>query len=66
MTPTVFIDGEAGTTGLEIRQRLAGRRDLEVISIAPEHRKDLRARRERLNGAAEPGRNLVEIDVFDG
>ncbi|HEY8003631.1 MAG TPA: N-acetyl-gamma-glutamyl-phosphate reductase [Phenylobacterium sp.] len=49
MTHTVFIDGEAGTTGLQIRQRLAGRGDLEVVSIDPARRKDADARAELLN-----------------
>lgn len=49
--PKVFIDGEAGTTGLQIRERLIGRTDLQLVSIDPDKRKDADARAQMLSGA---------------
>ncbi len=48
-TPRVFIDGEAGTTGLQIYQRLATRNDLTLVQIAPELRKSTEERAKLLN-----------------
>ncbi len=48
---TVFIDGEAGTTGLQIRQLLAARSDVSLVAIDAARRKDADARREILNSA---------------
>ena len=46
----VFIDGSAGTTGLRIRERLASRRDIQLVVLPEEVRKDTEARRAALNG----------------
>ena len=50
MTAKVFIDGEAGTTGLQIRARLETRVDLELISLPDDQRKDAARRAAALNG----------------
>ena len=48
----VFIDGSAGTTGLRIQERLAGRKDLKLIILPEESRKDPSARADALNTAS--------------
>lgn len=49
--PRVFIDGQAGTTGLEIAARLAGRRDVELLRVDEHRRRDDEARRDRMRRA---------------
>lgn len=49
MSLRVFIDGAEGTTGLEIRDRLAGRDSFALVVLDDAHRKDLSARKAALN-----------------
>jgi N-acetyl-gamma-glutamyl-phosphate reductase len=51
MKKTVFVDGQHGTTGLKIRERLDGRKDIEVLEIPEEKRKELEARKKLINEA---------------
>jgi N-acetyl-gamma-glutamyl-phosphate reductase len=51
MTKSIFIDGAAGTTGLEIADRLAGRSEFALITLDDDKRKDAAARRQALNDA---------------
>lgn len=51
MAARIFIDGEVGTTGLQIRERLLPRTDIELLSLAEATRKDAAARAGMLNAA---------------
>ncbi len=51
MTAKIFIDGEVGTTGLQIRNRLEGRSDIQLLHLSEDRRKDRDARAEMLNAA---------------
>jgi N-acetyl-gamma-glutamyl-phosphate reductase len=77
MVAKIFIDGEAGTTGLEIREKLAGRRDVELVSIPADKRKDNAAKRELLtqvdaailclpDAAAKDAADLIDTLGNDG
>ena len=47
----IFIDGKAGTTGLRIYERLENRKDIELITLSEELRKDSAARKNAINSA---------------
>ena len=49
--PKVFIDGQEGTTGLQIYERLGGRQDIQLLHIDDSLRKDAAARRQLINQA---------------
>ncbi len=51
MAKKVFIDGKAGTTGLRIYERLESRKDIEIITLSDELRKDINAKKKALNEA---------------
>ncbi len=51
MKAKIFIDGAAGTTGLEIRERLSARPELELLTLPDARRKDAGARKAMLNEA---------------
>jgi N-acetyl-gamma-glutamyl-phosphate reductase len=52
MVPKVYIDGQSGTTALRIREWLAGRDDLQVLTVPEELRKDTEARKQAIHDAA--------------
>ena len=51
MKPKIYIDGQAGTTGLKIRERFAGRDDIEILMIDEAKRKDPEERKKMINSS---------------
>lgn len=51
MKPNIYIDGQEGTTGLQIYERLGGRQDIHLLRIDPDKRKDISERKKLLNQA---------------
>ena len=51
MKPNIYIDGQAGTTGLQIYERLGSRQDINLLHIDPDKRKDPAERKKLLNQA---------------
>jgi len=51
LKPKIFIDGREGTTGLQLYDRLRGRRDIELLPISDEKRKDVSGRKKLINSA---------------
>jgi N-acetyl-gamma-glutamyl-phosphate reductase len=47
----IFIDGQAGTTGLQIHERLQDRADIEILAISDAHRKDTEIKRQIIEAA---------------
>ncbi|WP_104656889.1 N-acetyl-gamma-glutamyl-phosphate reductase [Ralstonia insidiosa] len=47
--PLIFIDGDQGTTGLQIHERLRGRTDLQLLTLPADARKDAQRRAEAIN-----------------
>ena len=61
MKPKIYIDGKDGTTGLQIYDRLAGRKDLELLLIDEDKRKDTAERQKLMNAA-----DIVFLCLPDG
>ena len=61
MPSKIYIDGQAGTTALRIREWLAGRGDLDVVTLPEELRKDPATRKKALQDA-----QIVLLMIYDG